>query len=324
MISSLSKIGFCLLTIGVLITGMPSVFSQDENNETQFPNAEDNQVCLKCHGHKMFHYFSESQDREIRDRMNPYFVIDSAAFYQSNHRQLGCTDCHSYEYRTFPHSGELRMEAKPACLDCHGGDEATAKYHFERIEEEFQKSVHSTKHSEEFKCSMCHNPHTYKITARTNENLKQTIIYDNNICLSCHANIDKYQLISDKKNPNILQKHEWLPNQALHFANVRCIECHAEKNDSILVAHDILPKDKAVKACVECHSQNSILMGSLYKFQAKERRNSLGFFNAAILNNSYIIGANRNIYLNVISIAVFCLVFVGVIIHGILRFLKNR
>ncbi len=321
---SLSKAGFALFTISVIFTGIQNSFSQDDAKENEFPNAAENHLCFKCHGHKTYHYYNEVTQHEIKDRMNPYFVFDSVTFYQSNHKYLQCTDCHSYEFKKFPHSGELRMEEKPKCLDCHGGDEAYAKYHFEQIEEEFLKSVHSTKHSEEFTCSMCHNPHTYKITARTSENLKETIIYDNNICLSCHANIDKYQLISDKQNPNILQKHEWLPNQALHFANVRCIECHAEKNDSILVAHNIQPKEKAVKACVECHSQNSILMASLYKFQAKERRNSLGFFNAAILNNSYIIGANRNFYLNIVSIGLFVLVFAGVIIHGLLRFIKNR
>jgi hypothetical protein len=170
---------------------------------------------------------------------------------------------------------------------------------------------------------MCHNPHSYKINARNNTNVKQTIIYDNNICLSCHADINKYQLISNDINPNVLEKHEWLPNQALHFANVRCIECHAERNDSILVSHNIQTKDKAIKQCVECHSQNSVLMASLYKFQVKERRNKLGFFNAAILNDSYIIGANRNYYLNVISILIFGLVFGGVLFHGLLRIIKK-
>ncbi|MEZ5197441.1 MAG: cytochrome c3 family protein [Bacteroidales bacterium] len=136
-------------------------------------------------------------------------------------------DCHSYDYNDFPHSGELRMEESYNCIDCHGGDETWADYNFERIDEEFHTSVHSTKHSEEFTCWMCHNPHEYKITARTNDNLKETIVYDNEICMSCHTDINKYQLISFKDNPNIIDQHEWLPNQAVHFLNVRCIECHA-------------------------------------------------------------------------------------------------
>ena len=103
--------------------------------------------------------------------------------------------------------------------------------HFEAIDTAFQESVHSTKHNEEFTCWMCHNAHTYKINARTNENIKETIIYDNTICLDCHSDYRRFQLLTDKKNPNLLQKHEWFPNQELHFKSVRCVECHAEKKE---------------------------------------------------------------------------------------------
>jgi predicted CXXCH cytochrome family protein len=323
MFNSLSR----LVAFGVILiaffTNVQFALTQEEVAGREYIYAEDNQLCLKCHGHKTFYYMNEGLGHEVKDRMNPYFVIDSADFYQSNHWNFSCTDCHSMAYRNFPHDGSLRMEVKAVCLDCHGGDETYADYHFESIDEEFLKSVHSTKHSQDFTCWMCHNPHSYKINARNNKDVKQTIIYDNNICLSCHADINKYQLISDKTNPNVLEKHEWLPNQALHFANVRCIECHAERNDSILISHNIQTKDKAVKQCVECHSQNSLLMASLYKFQIKERRNKLGFFNASALSDSYVIGANRNYYLNVVSILIFGFVFAGVIFHGVLRIIKK-
>jgi len=209
----------------------------------------------------------------------------------------------------------------PTCLDCHEGDDATADYHFEEIDKEFLESVHSTKHSDDFTCWMCHNPHTYKINARNNQNIKETIVYDNNICLSCHADINKYQLITNKQNPNVIEKHDWLPNQIAHFAHVRCIECHTLATNDILVAHQIQTKDKAVKKCVECHSKNSILMASLYKFRAVESRNKFGFFNSVILSDTYIIGANRNYYLNIMSGLVFGIVLLIIIIHAILRIL---
>lgn len=319
----LLKSSWTLLVSGIFLACSQFVFCQNAVEEREYVFAEENQQCLKCHGKRTYIFFNEGLGRDVKERMNPYFSIDSAQYYQSNHRNFGCTDCHSMDYRNFPHAGELRMEVKPTCLDCHGGDETYADFHFERIDEEFLKSVHSAKHSEDFTCSMCHNPHSYKINARNNANVKETIIYDNNICLSCHADITKYQLITDNENPNVLEKHEWLPNQALHFSNVRCIECHAERNDSILVAHNIQPKEKAVKQCVECHSQNSILMASLYKFKVKESRNKFGFFNASVLSDSYVIGANRNIYLNVISIVIFGLVLIVVLIHGFMRFLRK-
>jgi Zn finger protein HypA/HybF involved in hydrogenase expression len=312
------------ITLQVFILSIVfALHGQDSIPEREYVYAEENQKCLMCHGKRTFFFYNEGLGREVKERINPYFVIDSALFYQSNHWNFSCTDCHSPDYRNFPHAGELRMEVKATCLDCHGWDPTYSDYHFERIDEEFLKSVHSTKHSEDFTCSMCHNPHSYKINARDNANVKETIIYYNNICLSCHADIGKYQLITDKVNPNVLEKHDWLPNQALHFTNVRCIECHAERNDSILVAHNIQPKEHALKQCVECHSLNSMLMVSLYKYKVKESRNELGFFNAAVLGESYIIGANRNYYLNFVSILLFGFVIAGLLFHGVLRFLKK-
>lgn len=307
----------------ILLWILSPVMATNPEEAVVFENAPYNQQCFKCHGQKTYHYFNESADREMKDRMNPYFIVDSAMFYQSNHATFMCTDCHSTEYETFPHPGELRMEQNFACLDCHGGDDTYAEYQFERIEEEFQASVHSTKHSEDFTCWMCHNPHEYKISARNSHNINDVIVYDNSICLSCHADINKYQLISDKTNPNVLETHEWLPNQALHFSKIRCIECHTEIDKEMLIAHKVQPKDKAVKRCVECHSQNSLLMATLYKFENFERRDKLGFFNASILSDHYIIGANRNYYLNVASLIIFGFVLLGIAIHAILRIITK-
>jgi hypothetical protein len=206
------------------------------------------------------------------------------------------------------------MDQMYNCLDCHGNDEKFAQFHFEEIDADYQQSVHVKLEEEGFSCWKCHGPHDYKISIRNSSNLKETILYDNNICLRCHSNYDRFQLLSEREEINILQKHDWLPNQEAHFKNVRCIECHTQVNDTILVAHHIRPKEEAVKKCNECHSQNSLLMSSLYKFQSKEQRKD-GFFNGIILNQSYVIGANRNEYLNVISLVVFCIVLLIIGIH---------
>jgi hypothetical protein len=87
------------------------------------------------------------------------------------------------------------------------------------------------------------------------------------------------------------------------------------------VAHEIRPKAEAVKGCNDCHSGNSILMASLYKFQSKEQRSD-GFINGIILNESYVIGANRNQYLNVLSVIIFSLVMIVIVIHVIFRIKK--
>lgn len=284
-----------------------------------------NHKCLKCHGDKYFSYFNETVGREIKERMNPYYIVDSGAFYESNHRSFSCTDCHSSDYASsFPHPNELRFEPMLTCLDCHGGDDNFAKYNFEKINEEFLASVHSKKHSEEFTCWMCHNPHSYRITARNGENLLATIQYDNEICLSCHSDQSKLGLLSDRHIYDMVNQHEWLPNNRLHFQNVRCIECHARESDTLLVAHMVQPKTKAVKLCVECHSQNSILMASLYKHIKRETQAKQGFLNAAILSQGYVIGANRNYFLNYGSLAIFAMVILGIAAHAILRYMYPK
>jgi hypothetical protein len=291
---------------------------------TKFKNAKENEGCLKCHGQSKYTIEGKGSEKTMNKRMYSELVIPRNLFYNSNHREFKCTDCHSDEYNTFPHPGNLRLESKPNCIDCHGGDEKYAKFHFESIEKDFQESMHSQKHSEDFTCWMCHNPHTYKINARSNENIKETVIYDNNICLDCHSDYSRFGLLTDKQNPNILKKHEWLPNQQLHFQSVRCIECHALKmNDSTLVAHNIQPKNKAVKNCKECHSSKSELMASLYKYEAQNIRSASGFFRSIFTGSSNVIGASRNYSLTIISILLVAIALGGIIVHAILRTLKR-
>jgi len=286
---------------------------QKTQDTTSFvsPYYADNERCLKCHGQGKYEYPNETLGKQIKELMCSERIIKREEFYNSNHKGFSCTDCHSDQYTTFPHSGELRMEQKFNCIDCHGGDEKFAQYHFEEIDSEYLQSTHYKLEQDGFSCWKCHNPHSYRITVRNSENIKETILYDNSICLSCHSNFDRFQLLTERKEISILKTHEWLPNQALHFQNVRCIECHTKINNNILVSHLIKPKKEAVRRCNECHSQNSILMATLYKFQSREQRRS-GFFNGIILNESYVIGANRNKYLNLFSLIIFFTV-IGVI-----------
>ena len=305
-----------------------SLFKSDvikDQDTTSFvsPFDEDNQRCFKCHGQERYEYTNENLGRQVKALMYSERIVREEEFYKSNHKTFSCTDCHSAEYVKFPHAGELRMEQKYNCIDCHGGDEKFAQYHFEEIETEYQQSTHFKLEEEGFTCWKCHDPHSYKINIRNSTNLKETISYDNAICLNCHSDFTHFQLLSDRKEINIIKKHDWLPNQVLHFANVRCIECHTMINNNIPVSHLIKPKEEAVKLCNECHSKNSILMASLYKFESKEQRRD-GYFNGIILNESYVIGANRNEYLNLLSL----IIFIGVIgiigIHIVFRIRKNN
>ncbi len=312
--------GHLLLTVIFVLMTAFTLNAQTKLSE----NAEINEQCLKCHGQSKYKYMNPESGSEVTKRMYIETIIDRKLFAESNHKTFKCTDCHSADYAIFPHDGNLRMESNYACNDCHAGDDAYAKFKFEEIETEFHASVHSTKHSEDFDCWMCHNPHTYKISVRSEDKIRDIVAYDNAICLNCHTDKTKYELLTDMENPNIIEKHEWLPNQALHFKSVRCIECHARTNDSILVAHNIQPKEMAVRRCVECHSTNSILMASLYKYKVQEERSKAGFYNGVIMNEGYVIGANRNYYLSLLSVLMFGFVIIGIGIHATLRIIKRK
>ncbi len=301
----------------------PSEASKQDTAQFVSPFREENERCLKCHGQEKYEYTNESLGRQVKELMCTQRIVKRDLFYQSNHKSFRCNDCHSSQYENFPHPGELRMEQKFNCLDCHGGDEKFAQYHFEEIDSEYIQSTHYKLEEDGFTCWKCHNPHTYKINIRNTENLKETIRYDNAICLDCHSNFNHFQLLTDRKEINILSTHSWLPNQAIHFQNVRCIECHTKINNNILVSHLIKPKKEAVRLCNECHSQNSILMATLYKFESKAQRRN-GFFNGIILNQSYVIGANRNEFLNLASIGIFLVVLAVIGIHIFFRIRKSN
>lgn len=316
-----------LLFTGLLTLSMLGTFSQEQPvyDEKAQKSMADNEACLQCHGQRNYTYHNPELGRDIKANMCSERLVLASEYYISNHRSFKCVGCHSEDYSKFPHPGELRMEAKYNCNDCHGGDEDWAHFKFDEIEEEFLLSVHSTKHDESFSCWMCHNPHEYHITARTEENIIKTIAYDNGICLSCHANSSRYQLIVDKDHPDVIESHSWLPNQALHFGKVRCIECHAEIREDILVAHNIRPKEEAVRNCVECHSADSRLMTTLYKHTVKEGRISGGFLNSAIVDQGFVIGANRNTYLNQWSLYIFLGVLGILLVHTAFRIiLKSK
>ncbi|RKD98469.1 cytochrome c3 family protein [Marinifilum flexuosum] len=293
-----------------------SLYAQKETNK--------NHSCLKCHAHRTYKYMNEDFGMEIKESMCSNRMIDTLAYQQSNHGMFKCTDCHSPEYETFPHAGNLRMELMYACNDCHAGDPEYAKFHFEAIEEAFYESMHYNRSPDAFTCWSCHNPHTYKTQARIGEKISETVSYDNNICLSCHADVSKYELLTERENINILKSHEWLPNQELHFKNVRCIECHTQLSDSLLVSHVVMSKDSAIRECTSCHSANSHLMASLYRYKSLESRKGSGFLNAVIINESYVIGANRNKYLNILSVVIFGLVLIGIFTHTIFRIFKSK
>jgi hypothetical protein len=282
-----------------------------------------NHSCLKCHSFNVITFHNEVIGKDQKKLMNPYLVMDTMDIKAGVHQNFDCMDCHSYEYETYPHPSNLKLDPMPSCLDCHGGDPTFASYHFERIDEEFRKSIHAQIAEEVFSCESCHDQHTYKPTARRSEKINEIVEYSNGICLSCHDNMNRYQAVAGRENPIIVEVHDWLPNQTLHFRNVRCIECHTEVTDSLLVSHNILPKEEAVRNCAECHSANSLLKASLYKYENLRARSEEGALKSVFTNQSYVIGTNQSPILKTIFSILFLAAAAGIIIHIIFRILKK-
>ncbi len=279
--------------------------------------------CLKCHSKATFSFHNELMDTEMRRLMNPHYILDTIGIANGVHHNFDCTDCHSFEYTTYPHDANLKLEPLATCIDCHGGDETYASFQFDRIAEETEKSVHRQAYGDAFTCSKCHDQHTYTPVARTSSTVKEIVQFSNNMCLSCHNNMEKFQLVSGRENPEIVQVHGWLPNQQLHFQHVRCIECHTEVTDSLMVSHNILKKEYAVRKCVECHTANSRLKASLYKYENLQARSADGSVNTLLVNESYMVGAQQSPLLKLISIIVFLTTLAGIGVHQGFRIFKK-
>lgn len=291
--------------------------------------------CLDCHSSQTYTVYNEWTERDERRLMNPLYILDTVRLAIGVHNTFNCIDCHAMDYETYPHNAELKLEPMMSCIDCHGGDETYASWKFDEIEAEFHKSVHFQQHGEYFSCSKCHDQHYYHPTARNSNSLREIVEANNNMCLSCHDNMVRYQLVSDEQNPQIVEIHNWLPNQALHFRRVRCIECHTQVQDSLLVSHNILAKEFATRNCVECHSSNSLLQASLYKYQNLKSRNtegeqqrgvlaSIGSVNSSMQDEYYLIGASRIPFLNFLYGIILFGTLAGIIVHAVFRILKKE
>ncbi len=280
-------------------------------------------VCLKCHASQIITFQNEVIGKEVKKLMNPLYILDTVAIKASVHGAFDCTDCHSFEYTTYPHEASLKLSPMATCLDCHGGDPTYSTYQFDRIDEEFQKSVHFEKIGENFSCGACHNQHTYHPTARNSANVREIVEYSNSMCLSCHNNMSRYQMMAGHDNPVIVQVHNWLPNQEVHFKNIRCIDCHTTITDTLMISHNINKKELAVKNCVECHNQNSLLKASLYKYSNLQARSEGSGFRTILANEAYIIGAQQFPLLRKLSNIILLLVFAGISVHFAFRKIKK-
>jgi hypothetical protein len=251
-------------------------------------------------------------------------------FGSADHGEMACKECHGKGFGRFPHFPPREMFR---CMDCHPRKEAGAledeKYEFERIQEEFEKTVHVTeikkdddedvknnlkKIVKEFTCEECHDPHYFKATVRL-EAPQQILDEHNGPCLICHR-AGATGPLADAAEPDLVAVHDYLPRPRPHLDKTRCVDCHTNIHDT--VAHD-LPSGEEADDCVSCHSQESIMMSRHYRYGADPNEKKFGFVNGALLEYGYVMGATRHVLSDYGSYLLWGIGGLFVMVHGMAR-----
>lgn len=264
-----------------------------------------NSACLRCHS--MGTLARRAPTGEIEN-----LSVNPQGFGASEIGGLGCTQCHDAGFGRFPHPKRPPLKFE-AVLAAHKPDLAGAP--LAEIDNEFKQSVHFRKHPDLFTCFRCHDPHSFR---RWREVTRQSVAERNAICLRCHASQENYSRIAGRHVPDLAIVHAWLPHAETHMAQVRCLDCHAS-GVAPSHSHLIMPKSQAVRDCVKCHSANTVLRDKLYKHERGQEMARLGFANALIVNNTYVIGATRNRLLDTLGALIVLGTLVGIGGHTALR-----
>ena len=288
------------------------------------PDAEDDEItlenrpCLRCHG------MPGLAERDANSGALVNYHVDADALAASSHNEMACNECHGSGFKIWPHAAETKMETRQ-CADCHIENSKFDRRKFEKIEREFNRSVHFQLQPETFDCFACHDPHTLQRLTNKTVDLGALVTLNNGVCIDCHPKENQVSPMSGKPIQGLNESHRWLPNAGLHWDAVRCIECHSpEGRDGKEVSHIILGKDHAERECIACHAKEAPLLNKLYKHRVLEERQTAGFLNSAVLNDAYIIGMTRNQPLDRAGLLLVGLTFFGVLGHGLGRYIANR
>lgn len=276
-------------------------------------------LCLACHLDDKMKQTKFSKSLIEYDKS-----VHGLAITKGNQAAAICTDCHGVHDLEKSDSPNSRINAKNVskiCGQCHVG-----------IAQEYRISVHGIALERGNKdaptCTYCHGEHNInpvidvptKMFTNNQINpeaaMKTKMVY----CVKCHADeamMAKYNILPFNK------AHEWLPSLAAHNETVRCVDCHSSYAPPNL-SHNLLPPNKVIKKCEECHSKNSVLMAKLYKHEKALSREKYGFINGTLLSDAYVVGTTRNVLLDSISIAIFGIVVLGIFFHALLRWYFNK
>jgi len=276
-------------------------------------------LCLSCHLNN-----PSVKSPFAKSLINYEQSVHGSALLKGRKEAAACIDCHGYH-------NLQKKEAPTSRINQFNVPSLCGKCHF-YVAREYNTSVHGISlkkgNIEAPGCTYCHGEHGIKpppeVSPRVlgETHIKQTTIVKNKMvfCLACHADEQK---MAKFHISSVAKAHEWIPNKATHWETVRCIDCHTSYEPPNL-SHNILPPDKTIKKCEECHNQNSILMTKLYKHQKQQSREKYGFINGTLLSDAYVVGTTRNFFLEFLSVLGIGFAVVGIGTHALLRWRANR
>lgn len=170
---------------------------------------------------------------------------------------------------------------------------------FQDINHQLETSHHTKtiieKFGNKFECEACHNAHTFNFPTRT-EDIANSIEQANKPCFACHNDLKGYEVLTDKKLLDQDMAHWLLPEKNKHFSAVRCVDCHSDGKGT--QTHTITPAKDAVRDCKLCHSEDSAITSSLYKYSREQKSFSMldkGIFDDSILleQSAHLVAPNN-------------------------------
>ena len=331
------KIWICAIAVAGSMISLPtweqSVHAQDREDHLK------RLQCLACHA---------GPNRIVTDPVTGQtrsVTIRIGSFRSADHGKTECLDCHEKGFEQYPH---VNMKTN-LCMDCHPRKEKGAEddkpYDFDRMQDEFHKTVHYTEYKNKkakccglapkdhviiagendkkdnqlFTCEHCHDPHYFVATKKIKQ--PQLILEnDNGPCLRCHE-AKASGILADPVKTSMATAHEYLPLVDLHLKSTRCIDCHTTVTS--VVAHDLPEGKKADQGCNSCHSIDTILAKRLYRYVKSD--DGLGFENAKLLRDNYIMGAHRHRWADLAAYALTALVLAFIALHtGLRAYFRSR
>lgn len=264
--------------------------------------------CLRCHAMATLGYREEATGRVVS------LAIPAAEFLSSDHGRLPCQKCHEGDsYQEYPH--DSAAPSPRTCLQCHGQDPAFKKYRLEAIAAQVGKGVHRGSDGKAATCVYCHDNHRVRLSNGRQEEGEKRIVHANAACRACHE--EPNRRTNNGLGSSLAARHGWLPNVALHWESVRCVDCHTPPLGAEV--HSVEPAKRAQQRCEECHTKDSLLLTKLYRHRLVEERQRAGFLNSMVLNDAYIIGMTRNEPLDLLSMLLLGGTLAGVTAHAGLR-----